>query len=64
MDPHGVGVQPAQELQRLAAPWPGDVDVEEKLANRLAHPTPAAAVVVRVVVGAGGHDVGEPGDGD
>lgn len=63
MDPHGVGVQSTEELQRLAALWPRDVDVEEELADRRARPASAVGFV-GVRVGAGGHDVGEPGDGN
>lgn len=63
MDPKSVRVQPAKELHRLSYPGLGDVDVEEELADGRAHTT-ALAGTVRVRVGAGGQDVGEPGDGD
>jgi len=63
MDPKGVRVQPAKELHRLSCPGLGDINMEEDLADGRAHLT-ALAGTFRVRVGAGGQDVGEPGDGD
>lgn len=55
MDPDGIRIQPAKKLKRVIPPRLGHFDVEEKLADR---------VVAVVVIGAGGHDVGETHHGD
>lgn len=63
MDPDGVRVQPAKELQRLSCPRLRDVDVEQELAEGRAHTTVPDSPI-GVGVGAGGQEVGEPCDGD